>query len=1607
MADKNLNPQEITNPLAIKSIFVPQDLSTLPAILAYYQRFLEPFRSSFPGQSEQKEIFLVFKTASNTIVDKQKSGAIFTQKNRQTSFDDQRTEESFIYPTDLASILDQIYRHLQILFQDKGGLELSSFSTPLLDLFVEEINGQRVGLKESNLYDAPSARSTLEKQIKELLQTLDANLITGTDVVFSSLVDDFGSVQNQSSSNLLKFLQDTGVPLLDAVIKVPLQAETSNDELKRQVLFNQKTYSLKEAREYINALVVVINRSLTIDRPQNEKLSKLREKINVSGEFFVKNNQLIKKLAPSEKRLAYMSVDGSEEDSVREFITLDEYHLFFTPVDAPMSAEDRKNAQLLEELWKSLLELTSKNLELAKEAAPTEKDEDTDDGGVEEDEPTLGREITYNELISLFAITSADQIYTFISSSSQINLQTRIDTWLNQYGYGDINQIQLQAYLSQNLVQLVTSTFDELAKRDSSSAAAKLKNTEVSFYVSAKNVFVLNEAYEEWFQEAYDQVAQPVTELFLSEDFENKTLPAYIVLQVSPDVENTKIYGTPIESLATAGTPDQDTLAKLLKEYQASYGQSPTSIDDWATKLASLKSSNSQSYNQFIGKIITPQSRLNAEIIARMEQSVLLQLQRNGLFDVRDLSAIPDNFLATLQSDISDYLLSLPPEKLLAALADPTARLQLLSEFNRRYLLRQVSSAQVIHNFILVRQVVTQENAETELDTIIETIGGSGNSLAQKEDLKKRLHAIIIASGYTPTDADLAALDQSQIELLFDISFGDRKLSQAELDAFKNALKSYTDRYYFASQLDKEVSLSEAINEQFSGNNKKFEQEKLESLTKIATTINSFTEGKISVSATDIEKSVSTFISEASIKSSAEIEALSKQDVIRILGLHTLFDAETLERLLLELDDNELLILKQLLREYSQKFVRSFVENKAVSYITRPIAVGTSPDKKLSKLTGEDAENHGLLLSSLGEDLPERTQLTDIEKARRDHAWRAYLESLENQRVAIENGDLLPQTWQWDVPLEEIAQYSNLFPELQQRAILEKQAIAELQQQQQTPTMASVVEASADTPSAKRKIKLPFRKKDKKKKKNRIKKAIQNKIQKKVGQKIAYMVAQAIAKLIAFVVQVALPAIVAGGIAIIGAIVGSPILLGIAVGVGIYSGLNYFLPGWQASIQSFFSGIGSGLQSFTSGIGSGLQSLGSTIASGLQSAANSIIGFGQSLATSFANGALSAFQGLFQSLGSGIFSNLAIPTFSVLGAVVVPMAIMHTIDSGRFVISTQVDDVEETSQFLEITKEVTPSVMDNGQVADLQYTISLRAKGSYTVTPDVGSAKDEFTITTGTVNVDMPDQTTTVQSQLAGITIGAEPVIITYTISGVSGEDAMINNLFSLNFTANGGDLSAPKSESFQARASVIIGTPELGCFIFADETGPSNRDVTGYNRIKAQSAAAEGTPIVMQNWTEEESNEVLRAFANRMGGYDSFVSSLCTGTPISVYRVTGRSWGGWALSGNSIALYDAAFSRFSALEYTLAHELGHIYDYRNSGIEREFVQAAGSQCPVTYPLDNCPAGEPFAESIALFIVWETASFGERNGQTIGKFNFPVQLPTHYEFVRDRIFQAN
>jgi hypothetical protein len=162
-----------------------------------------------------------------------------------------------------------------------------------------------------------------------------------------------------------------------------------------------------------------------------------------------------------------------------------------------------------------------------------------------------------------------------------------------------------------------------------------------------------------------------------------------------------------------------------------------------------------------------------------------------------------------------------------------------------------------------------------------------------------------------------------------------------------------------------------------------------------------------------------------------------------------------------------------------------------------------------------------------------------------------------------------------------------------------------------------------------------------------------------------------------------------------------------------------------------------------------------------------------------------------------------------------------------------------------------------------------------------------------------------------------------------------------------------------------------------------------------------------MKNWTKEESNEVLRAFANRMGNYDAFVTNLCKGQPISVYRITGRSWGGWALSKNAIGLYDAAFSRFSALEYTLAHELGHLYDYRNSGIEREFTQKVGSRCPITYPLDTCPRGEPFAESIALFIVWETANFGERHGKKVGKFNFPVELPVHYQFVKEKVFQAN
>jgi hypothetical protein len=295
----------------------------------------------------------------------------------------------------------------------------------------------------------------------------------------------------------------------------------------------------------------------------------------------------------------------------------------------------------------------------------------------------------------------------------------------------------------------------------------------------------------------------------------------------------------------------------------------------------------------------------------------------------------------------------------------------------------------------------------------------------------------------------------------------------------------------------------------------------------------------------------------------------------------------------------------------------------------------------------------------------------------------------------------------------------------------------------------------------------------------------------------------------------------------------------------------------------------------------------------------------------------------------------------------------------------------ETSKYLTIEKKALPAAIENAEASNptsVTYTIEIKAKGDYQITPNLAEIKDDLTIRGGNAQdfsyvADHAKVLEDIKKQLGTgpYSISNPPPIIRYTIP-LYGKDMLVTNTFTLGFTVN----NVQEPQTIRSKAIVRIGnapTDTEGCFSF--ESGgfvfPNN---THKDRVTSA------------DWNEADKNRILEAFGKRAGTSKMYSDLLCgSGTPLKLYRLPGSQFGGWSpmtLGGDGMGLYNLAFISSYATEYTLLHELGHIIDYRNPGLRQRFNTIRNGSC-YSYPAgprNPCNESEAFAEASALYVVY-------------------------------------
>lgn len=400
-----------------------------------------------------------------------------------------------------------------------------------------------------------------------------------------------------------------------------------------------------------------------------------------------------------------------------------------------------------------------------------------------------------------------------------------------------------------------------------------------------------------------------------------------------------------------------------------------------------------------------------------------------------------------------------------------------------------------------------------------------------------------------------------------------------------------------------------------------------------------------------------------------------------------------------------------------------------------------------------------------------------------------------------------------------------------------------------------------------------------------------------------------------------------------------------------------------------------------------------------------------------------AISGLFNGISS-LFTGGSVATTYAFVAVASGGAAFvvsnNMINNGMYLLTDDSLDLE-TSKYIEIDKKATPTRIENNTPTEIKYTITIKAKDEYVVTPKLDTITDTFS-NIGKVT-GLPDEVAhnqavkdALQAKLAETQnkITNSGVTIEYSLPALSGEDVFVVNTFKLDFSVvdTQAEGSPTIEDSWKDSASIRIGDPTFSdCFVFVDSNTPETEKIAA---AKARIGTREGGIASIVDWPDEEITTLLAAFSTRVTENTGFMSSLkCDESsefgPILLFRLkaNGILYGGWSIDENAIGFFDETFNySLTSTEYTVIHELGHTIDKRNAQFRTRFDSQntiEGLGCPPTYNIATCTATEPFAEAIALFVIYPDYTFN-LGGPTRTTYNFPALQKKEYCAIKEIVF---
>ncbi|HEX7017711.1 MAG TPA: hypothetical protein VF209_02275 [Patescibacteria group bacterium] len=357
---------------------------------------------------------------------------------------------------------------------------------------------------------------------------------------------------------------------------------------------------------------------------------------------------------------------------------------------------------------------------------------------------------------------------------------------------------------------------------------------------------------------------------------------------------------------------------------------------------------------------------------------------------------------------------------------------------------------------------------------------------------------------------------------------------------------------------------------------------------------------------------------------------------------------------------------------------------------------------------------------------------------------------------------------------------------------------------------------------------------------------------------------------------------------------------------------------------------------------------------------------------------------------------IAAPTGAV--ALGVGMTLMsNAFLQSAFLMPEDFSYADTTSKYVQIEKEAfIPDPLNDG-VQDVTYRITIQAKPGYKIR--VTGVEDRIRIrynddpalrSNDGPSDPPPSNKDQAIATIIGQEIGEEPAPpIEYLVPYTQGDynHASITNTFTLIFDVIEGDELSTGQTATATKRICFGDCPGFDCLEFGEagfSFGPYGYDGT-----------------ISLPWTPEYQNKVEEALELNLVDYTQVVDALCANGPITVYRLEASStdaWG-WAPDGTGglFALYDIALqSQVVTLEYTVVHELGHIYDYRTGTVYRDRLSnERGSSGCYSYPL-SCSLPEKFAEGFVMSIKKTMTLDGISH-------NFPEDYPADYQWYIDNI----